>query len=134
MFNPETSLDSCGKFPYMKNSPSVENLTNVKQEILSLTNLLLLPLVVCFLFGTALQELLGKRFGFNGITQINTDKVMNFIWRLHLLQICHNGGHYQEKCKHDQFNLYLLEKTVEKEANSRCDSYHPLRRSYLEMC
>lgn len=94
---------------------AVENFSYIKaiacikrrrtKEKLTFRNLLLLSLVVCFLFGTALQELLGKLFGFNGIAQINADKVIHFIRRLYFLQICHNGGHYREKYKYKNANF-----------------------------
>lgn len=53
-----------------------------------------LLLQVLFLFGTALQEVLGKLFGFHGVSQVGADKVMDLVGRLHLLQVRHDGGHW----------------------------------------
>lgn len=54
--------------------------------------LLLLPLLVGFLFGTALQKLFGKLFGFHGVPKVRPDEIQHCIGRLHLLQVRHDGG------------------------------------------
>ena len=74
----------------------------------------MLPLVVGFLFGTPLQELLGKLFGFHSVAQVGADKVKDFVGRLHLLQIGHDGGYCSQE-DHRHLHLKPGEKVEQEE-------------------
>lgn len=99
-------------FSYIKTIACIKR-RNTKEK-LTFRNLLLLSLVVCFLFGTALQELSGKLFGFDSVAQIGADKVQHLIRRLHLLQVRHNGGHYE----HKRTLVFLLMNSLACQANN----------------
>lgn len=63
--------------------------------------LLLLPLLTGFLFGTALEELLGKLLGLRSISKVGSDVVMDLIGRLHFLQERNKRGNCKKKADHE---------------------------------
>lgn len=63
--------------------------------------LLLLPLLTGFLFGTALEKLLGKLLGFRSISKIGSDVIMDLIGRLHFLQERNKCGNCKKKADHE---------------------------------
>lgn len=67
--------------------------------------LLLLPLLTGFLFGTTLEELLGKLLGLRSISKVGSDVVMDLIGRLHFLQEGNKRGNCKKKRDHERVHV-----------------------------
>lgn len=70
---------------------------------------LLLPLLICFLFGTALKKLLGKLLGFRGISKIGFDVIMDLIRRFYFLQEGNKCGNCNRKGRSSMKYLQALQ-------------------------